>query len=181
MKALLISFSMSAYLSIAHAGVTVLELKPDNAEEPQITNGDYTKQVIQKFAEVLEKSAELKKQFDAFETEAVGDEEERRGRYGGVSARGIVLHESEVVDFHARAGEFSTKDYTQTIVVHYSYNEGFRRGMESSSGVFAVFELKGAMIYKYVEAKDDHELAGHKVNAIFKGFTKTLTADKKEK
>ncbi len=179
-KTLLIAFSLLTLLSTSQAGDVVLTLKPDTAEKPKNANGDYTEQVIKQFEVVLTKSAILKKQFNQFETDAVGDEEERGGRYMGVAARGFLMHQSETVDFHSREGELSTCDYTQIIVVFYSYNEGFRRGMESVDGVFAIFEVKGAKKFKHVEASDDHKQVEHKVTATFKGFTKTLGAEKKE-
>lgn len=171
---------MLKLLSTSQAGVVVLTLKPDTAENPKNANGDYTEQVIKQFEMVLTKNALLKKQFNQFETDAVGDEEERGGRYMGVAARGFLMHQSEVVDFHAREGELSTCDYTQTIVVYHSYNEGFRRGMESVDGIFAVFEVKGAKKFNHVEASDDHKLVEHKVTATYKGFTKNLGTEKKE-
>jgi len=94
----------------------------------------------------------------------------------GATASTLRLHQSEQVDFGQDLGK---RNYKQTVVIYYSFAEGFRKGMESTSGVFAVFELTGNQSYKN-PGNDNYKLLKHSIKATFQGFRKTLHAEKKQ-
>lgn len=73
----------------------------------------------------------------------------------------------------------SYRNYRQTVVIHYAFDEGFHKGRESTTGVFAIFELTGKQTYEYSEKTEKWEISTHEVSAQFKGFSKTLNADEK--
>lgn len=54
-------------------------------------------------------------------------QERAGGRYLGCTATPLLLHHSEGVDFGGDGGE---RNYKQTLVLYYSFGEGYRGGME---------------------------------------------------
>lgn len=179
MKPLVFLFS-ALLLQLSLAQDVVIKLTPDKNNEPKNRNGDYEQQIIDKFEQVLKKNAKLRQQFEKFENDAVGKEDgDRSGRYMGISTRHFVLFESEDVNFSVGVGEVATREYTQTVVVYYSYQEGYRKGMEAINGVFATFVVKGKERYE-MQKDDKSKLLDKNITATFKGFSKTLTAEKPE-
>jgi len=108
-------------LSFASAKDIVFDLELDQNKEPQNRNGDYNKQITEKFNKILKSNLNLKEQFEQFEMNAIGPEADR-GRYQGVSNHSFLLHYSEDVNFQGVVGDTSTKKFTQIIVIHYFYN-----------------------------------------------------------
>jgi len=154
--------------SMAFGKPPEIVLEPDPGDSP-----DYGEQLMRKFNELLEKDEDLKKQFAVFE----GPPKERAaGRYLGYSARPLLLHQYREAEFRDAGG---TRDYEQTLVLYYTFGEGFHRGMEEVAGVFAVFKLEGHQTYVH-KADDSFELVKHTVSVRFTGFRKSLSADKDE-
>ncbi|MGJ8655540.1 MAG: hypothetical protein ACSHX6_03740 [Akkermansiaceae bacterium] len=173
MKLSIILIIASSIITIAKPLTITLEpnKEPDEAQNEE-ENSDYTPQLIKKFNTLLQENKELKTQFEAYEA---GPKENAGGRYLGADARPLLLRQSENVDFN---GEGGTKNYKQTIVLYYSFGEGFRRGMEETTGVFALFTLTGQQLYD--NKNDKFILTKHTVTATFNGFQKTLNADQQE-
>lgn len=153
--------------STVYADEITIELEASREPEPE-----YGGQLIAKFFGLLESNEELKTEFAKFEA---GPMERAGGRYMGADASAFVLHRGEDVDFGADAG---WRAYTQTLVIYYSFAEGYRKGMTADTGVFAVFEINGEE--NYVPKDDKFELKDATVTATFKGFTKTLEADREQ-
>lgn len=131
---------------------------------------DYGEQLVKKFNALLETNKDLKAQFAAYEA---APKERAGGRYLGAEARPLLLHQSVEVDFRSDGGR---RDYTQTVVIYYSFAEGFHKGMEETTGVFAVFHLASHQAYDH-EGDGDFKLVEHTVNAKFAGFRRTLNAE----
>ena len=133
-------------------------------------NAEYGTQLLEKFNALLKSDMDLKARFEAFE---VPPKERAGGRYLGFSGRPLLLHQSEDVDFRDDGGR---RDYTRTVVLYYSFAEGFHKGMQEASGVFAVFHLVGHQSYDH-GGDGEFKLAKHSVTAKFDGFHKTLNAE----
>ena len=131
---------------------------------------DYGEQLVKKFNALLEEDKELKAQFADYEA---APKERAGGRYLGSEARPLLLHQSVDVDFRDSGGN---RNYTQTVVLYYSFGEGLHKGFEETSGVFAVFHLVGHQSYDH-KGGEDFELVNHTVTAKFDGFRKTLNAE----
>jgi len=159
---------MKTCILLLLAGATLALGKPLEIQlRPNKDYGDrdYEEQLIQKFNALLEGDKDLAAQFSAFEA---APKEQAGGRYMGYKARPLLLHQFVEVDFKDSGG---TQDYTQTVVLYYSFAQGFHRGMEETSGVFAVFHLVGQRLY------DHEDLVKHTVTAKFDGFRRTLNAE----
>lgn len=174
--------TIAKYVAKDAAKGLVVDLIPDKEAEPKHKNGDYGAQIIEQFEKLLQKKGNeaLKREFEAFEDKAVGKKGvDRSGKYMGIRTNSFVLHQSENVNFYGKVGDTAKREYTQTVVVYYSYHEGFRRGMEATKGVFATFEVRGNVSYE-IQENDSSKLLEHKVTATFQGFSKTLLAEKPE-
>ena len=163
MKAIITLLFASIALTVAKPETEIV-LKPNKEGDRK-----YGAQLIDKFNAILVTDMEQKVKFEAFEKPA---KERGAGRYLGSSATPLILQESEVVDFRDIGGK---RDYTQTVVLYYSFSEGFHKGTEVKSGVFAVFNLVGHQRFSY-EGDDKFKLLKHTVTAEFKGFQKTIHA-----
>ncbi len=130
---------------------------------------DYSQQLIARFWEIVKVNDTLKKEFDAYSQLA---RERSGGKYMGPEVQPLVLKRSEDVNFRDSGG---WRKYNQTIVLYCSFAEGYRKGMQIETGVFAVFEVKGHQTYDRNEG-NGFKLKEHKVTALFKGFQTTLTA-----
>ena len=154
-----------ACVSLAFGEPSEISLKPN-----QDYHKDYGEQLIEKFSSLLESDKELKAQFEKFET---APKERAGGRYMGPAVRSLLLHRSEDLN------DEGNRNYTQKVVLYYSFREGFRKGMEETSGIFAVFQIAGHLTYA-PKSSDDFEIVKHTVTAKFEGFRKTLEAEKTE-
>ena len=168
MKTPLLFLMLAVNCSFAVEPLIVLTPKSKEGEEY-----DYGEQLIEKFNLLLEKDSLLKEQFEELES---APKERAGGRYGGFSQSSFILHRSEDFNF-GRQGSFS--NYRQTVVIHYAFDEGGRKSMMSTTGVFAIFHLTGKKMYNYSEKTEKWEILTHEVSAKFKEFSKTLNADEK--
>ncbi|HUF62569.1 MAG TPA: hypothetical protein VMN36_10890 [Verrucomicrobiales bacterium] len=136
-----------------------------------VSDFDYGDQIVEKFNALLKSDDMLKAQFAEFESEP---KERAGGKYMGASATAFVLRRSIDVDFRDDLEDGGKLNYRQMVVVYYSFEEGYRRGMHVTSGVFAIFDLIGQQTFK---KKSVDELIDHTVSASFKGFQTTLNAE----
>ncbi len=131
---------------------------------------DYGEQLTTKFWEMIEANEDFRKKFDSFSQAA---RERSGGKYMGPEIQPLILKRSEEVDFRDTGG---WRKYAQTVALYCSFAEGFRKGMQVETGVFAIFEIEGEQTYDHKKG-DDFELKDHKVTARFMGFQTTLTAE----
>ncbi len=142
------------------------ELDPVDTEEM-----NYGPQLVEAFGKLLEADSALRDQFHPFSSEA---RERSGGKYMGPRAISFTPHRGESVEFAEKGG---TREYWQTVVIYFSFEEGFRKGMEGVTGVFAVFELKGNVEHGPFE-NGDHAVLRHTVEARFEGFRDSLSANR---
>lgn len=165
MKILTVILGVSIFAALASAEDLTIELKGiDDGQQ------NYGEQLTAKFIEMIEVNQDLKKKFASFSHAA---RQRSGGRYMGPEIQPLVLKRSEEVDFRNTSG---WRKYEQTIALYCSFAEGFRKGMQVETGIFAVFEIEGKQTYNH-KKDDDFDLKGHKVTAHFKGFKTTLTAE----
>lgn len=163
---------MKTVILLLLAGATLALGKPPKIplDPNKDENCDYGEQLILKFNALLEEDKDLKAQFAVFEA---APKERAGGRYLGSQASSLLLHRFEDVDFRDDGGR---RDYTQTIVLYYSFAEGFLKGIQEVSGVFALFHVVGHQSYDH-KGGGDFKLVKHTVTAKFDGFRRTLNAE----
>jgi len=159
---LLLSFG-----SVALAEMPKIDLEPN---EDDTLNFDYGDQLVEKFNALLKSNDAFKALFASFEK---APKERAGGRYLGHSTTPFVLHRSVNVDFQDSGGK---RGYEQTLVLYCSFTEGMRKGMQETSGVFAVFRVAGHQSFEH-KGGDEFKLVAHTVTAQFEGFQQTLDAE----
>lgn len=160
-------------LATAAAEPVVLKLtpKPEKRDSLQEYTPDYGGQLIEKFNALRQSDENIRRQFEAFEART---KEWSGGRYQGAAATPLILHQEMGVDFSGKGG---LESYDQTVVIHYSFQGGVRRGLIADKGVFAVFSLNETISYTMDREERFHQ-SKRTVQATFEGFRKVLHADK---
>ena len=151
----------------------VLKLTPKS--EPQDSDQQYTPdygaQLVEKFGALRQSDENIRNQFEAFEA---GTKDWSGGRYQGAVASPLILHQECAVNFNDEGG---LRTYNQTVVIHYSFQGGVRRGLIADDGVFAVFSLNETISYT-IDREEKFHQSERTVQATFEGFRKVLHADK---
>lgn len=161
-----LSFVLMLANGLASGEPVTLKLEP----HADLENEDYRDQIVDKFGALLKSDKALEARFSKFEA---GPKKRAGGRYGGAEASSFVMRRSWAADFHESREDGGEYTFTQTVVVCYSFREGYRRGMDVTFGVFAIFDLSGRQIFK---KGGDHEIQTHRVTAKFREFQTQLEA-----